>query len=74
MRCAIDLLLLFSYSVALQAGKVVIRSRTSELGTDKKNKQTIHTHKEQEEKEEESRTKEGGTVRCGEREREREQS
>jgi hypothetical protein len=52
----------------------VIRSRTSELGTDKKNKQTIHTHKEQEEKEEESRTKEGGTVRCGEREREREQS
>jgi len=58
--------------VALQAGKVVIRSQTSELGTDKKtNKPSTHTHKEQEEKEEESRTKEGGTVRCGERERER---
>jgi hypothetical protein len=52
----------------------VIRSQTSELGTDKKNKQTIHTHKEQEEKEVESRTKEGGTVRCGERERERERA
>jgi len=28
LRCVIDLLLLFSYSVALQAGKVVIRSQT----------------------------------------------
>jgi hypothetical protein len=60
--CAIDLLLLFSYSVALQAGKVVIRSQTksrlASWGPTKKTKKQS-THKEQEEKEE-SRTKEEG--------------